>query len=188
MTPGSVNIGNMVYTKQAQISELSHDDLKRMHGLLLHAYAVTEIEIWGENYVRMSLEEFTSLVEKGEIILAEIDGEIVGSINVYPLRKDTFVFGLLSADFSKKGLGIGRALIAAAEKHAKDKGAKTMALEILKPRDFEVPVKNVLRDWYERLGYVFTEAMLFEERKPDKVEKAKLLKVPSVFDCYEKPL
>lgn len=183
----SVNTG-VVHTKPARKEELSDKDIKRLHGLLLYAYEVTEIEIWGENYVRMSLEEFTSLVEQGEIILAQIDNEIVGSIHVYPLSEDTFAFGLLSADFNKKGLGIGRALIASAEEHARSKGAQKMALEILKPRDFEVPVKNVLRDWYERLGYIFVEAMLFEERKPDKVDKAKLLKVPSVFDCYEKLL
>jgi len=171
----------MVSTEQACITELSELDLQRMHGILQHAYAVTEVEIWGENYSRMSLEEFISLVKKGEIILAKINNETVGSIHVYPLSKDVYAFGLLSADFTKKGLGIGRSLISAAEEFAKNN-------EILKPRDFEVPVKLILHDWYERLGYTYITSMLFEERKPNKTEKAKQLKVPSVFDCYEKSL
>jgi len=178
----------MLKTKRADLSKLRDDDVRRLYDLMLHAYAVTEIEIWGENYSRMSESEFQSIIERGELILAELDGEIVGSIHVYPLTENTYAFGLLSADFDKKGLGIGRALISAAESEAKEMGAEKMSLEILRPRDFDVPLKTVLRDWYIRLGYAFTETLLFEERKPDKAEKAKRLKVPTVFDCYEKAL
>lgn len=178
----------MVKTELANIRTLSVADIERMHALLIYAYAITEVEIWGENYVRMNLQEFVELIQKKEIILARLEEEIVGSIHVYPLSTESYAFGLLSADFNKKGRGIGRALINAAEKQAKEMGAKKMELEILKPQDFEVSVKVALHDWYSRLGYRFKEAKLFEDRKPDKAEKALKLKVPSVFDCYEKDL
>ena len=117
----------MLKTKLADPSKLNPEDVLRLYKLMLHAYAVTEVEIWGENYSRMSENEFKSIIERGELILAELDGEVVGSIHVYPLTENTFAFGLLSADFDKKGLGIGRALISAAESHAKEMGAAKMS-------------------------------------------------------------
>lgn len=178
----------MIEIKVAGISQLNALKLERIFSLLRDAYAITEREIWGENYLRMPFETFSSLVEKGEFLYAELDGTIVGSIHHYRVNENTFAFGSLSADFSKKGLGIGRKLIVAAETSAKQQGATKMTLEILRPSGFEIPFKNVLREWYMRQGYTFVSTASFLERKSDQTDKAKLLKVPAVFDCYEKLL
>lgn len=178
----------MIKLESAIIDRMTQPEIIRTHEILCHAYAVTEIEIWGENYLRISLEEFIELIRKGEVILARIDNKIVGSIHTFKLGADAFSFGLLSVDFAQKGKGIGRKLILEAEKRAIDSGATFMELEILKPRDTEVPIKKVLHDWYLRLGYVYTETFSFIERKPDKHEKAKKLIAPAVFDCYRKRL
>ena len=179
----------MVTTEIAQIRELSEADIDRLYDIMRHAYAVTEVEIWGENYTRMPKEEFIALIEQNQIIAARLNGKLVGSIHTYPLGEAVWAFGLFSADFAYKGKGIGRALITAAEEYARHEGkANCMELEILKPRDFEVPVKIALKEWYERLGYVFTHTISFELRKPTKAEKAKNFLVPCVFDCYTKGL
>jgi hypothetical protein len=63
-----------------------------------------------------------------------------------------------------------------------------MSIEILRPAAFELPFKTVLADWYSRLGYRKVATMTFLELRSEKVEKAKMLKVPAVFDVYEKSL
>lgn len=178
----------MIKIEPAIIDNLSEDEIVCMHEILRHAYAVTEIDIWGENYVRINWNEFVDLIRKDEIILARMKNEIVGSIHTFKISDNSFSFGLLSVDFTKKGNGIGRLLIAAAEKRAIDSGATIMELEILKPKDTEISIKKVLHDWYLRLGYIYTDTFSFIERKPDKIEKAKKLITPSVFDCYKKKL
>ncbi|MCF6228505.1 MAG: GNAT family N-acetyltransferase [Planctomycetes bacterium] len=86
-------------------------------------------------------------------------------------------------DFTKRG--IGSVLVKHAEQEAKDAGAKYMEIEILRPRDIEVPGKIVLQKWYEAMGYEYVYSENFADRKPI---KAKRLIRPSNFDCYRKAL
>lgn len=158
------------------------------YNILIHAYKVTEREIWGENYVRIEVDEYKELIENEIVFTAKLDSEVVGTILLLNHGNQTFSFGLLAADFSKKGMGIGRKLIEAAENEAIRQGANKMILEILKPENQFVAVKQQLADWYERLGYKHFKTASFIDLKPDKGEKAKLLITPSVFDCYEKKL
>lgn len=167
---------------------LSSTDINRLYEILIHAYAETEQSVWGENYIRIPKDEFISLISRGEVFYAELNGNVVGSIYVYRKDESTFSFGLLSADFSLKGKGIGKALVDYAEAHAFDQGAKYMDLEILRPIAEEVPFKGVLKQWYTKLGYVYTLSGTFVELKPDKAFKAKGLIQPCTFDCYQKVL
>lgn len=178
----------MITIELANTHLLSIDDLNRTHALLVHAYAITEKEMWGDNYSRLSLEEFKVLIAANEVYLARLEKEIVGSIHVSRLDDESFGFGLLSADFERKGLGIGRKLIEKVEKHAVSKNAKFMKIEILRPSNVDLPQKIQLDEWYRRQGYIFLNSMSFEERKPTKAEKALALITPSQFDCYEKVL
>lgn len=155
---------------------------------MIHGYQVTEVEIWGENYLRMSQEEFYEVIQSGELIGAWVDHVPVGSIHTYKLREDAFAFGLFSVDFDFKGQNIGRRLITQAEQKAKSEGASFMELEILRLKNKELPEKQHLKEWYERLGYQHIETLDFVQRKPDKAEKVKNFIAPSVFDCYRKRL
>ena len=177
-----------LHIEKANPLVLSGPDIDRIYRLVIDAYAATEAEIWGENYVRMPLPEYLELLHKGEILIARLENNIVGTIWVHRLNETHFGFGLLAAGFTQRGNGIGRELIIAAEKVAQSAGARRMVLEILRPRDFEVPFKTVLADWYMRLGYRFVKTMTFLELRSEKVEKAKLLKVPAMFDVYKKAL
>ena len=178
----------MIEVAFADIETLSDDDISVAFDIMRHAYRVTEAEIWGDTYSRIGRDVFVSFINREEIILARIDGKIVGSIYTYKLRENVFSFGLLSADFDKKGLGIGRKLIEAAESHALKSGAEYMEIEILRAKDFDIPSKVRLHKWYLRQDYVFLESVEFIARKPKESKKATRLLVPSVFDCYRKPL
>lgn len=149
------------------------------------AYARTEIEIWGENYLRMPQSEYDSIIDDGKIMAAVLEGKIVGSIYSYNLDQETSTFSLLAVHRDFGGRGIGRKLIEVVEEKARLTGAKYMNIEILRPRDFNVPLKDRLRTWYEGMDYVYTHDQNFQDRRPD---RAKYLKVPSVFDCYQKKI
>lgn len=178
----------MIKIELASLDGLTNAELTHTHSLLVHAYAVTEKEIWGDNYSRLVLDEFKELIKANEVYIARLDDEIVGSIHVSRLDDESFNFGLLSVDFAKKGLGIGRKLIKTVENHAKEQNAKFMKIEILRPSSVDLPQKKILDEWYRRQGYIFIDSMSFVDRKPDKAEKALNLITPSQFDCYEKPL
>ena len=49
--------------QRTSLNTLSQSDLKQQYELLIHAYAETEKEIWGDNYVRVSLEEYKQDIE-----------------------------------------------------------------------------------------------------------------------------
>lgn len=165
--------------------QFSKEERFELFEMMRDAYARTEIEIWGENYVRMPKHEYESLIDEGRIIGAMLDGKVVGSIHSRKIDAETSTFGLLGVHKEFGGLGIGTALIDAVEDRAKNEGSKYMNLEILRPRDFDVPIKDRLKKWYKGMNYVFTHHENFQDRRPD---RAMDLKVPSVFDCYRKEL
>ena len=57
----------MIKIKHIEKNKLSKKTLDRMYSILIDAYARTEIDVWGENYIRISKEEFIQLVLRGEI-------------------------------------------------------------------------------------------------------------------------
>jgi GNAT superfamily N-acetyltransferase len=169
-------------------TEDSKNDIQRFYDIMIHGYAVTEVEIWGVEYKRMFSDEFEAIISKGELLGAWIDGVPVGSIHVYGLTDNTCAFGLFSVDFDFKGKNIGRKLIVAAEEQARKNGADFMELEILRLKNKELEVKQRLNDWYVRLGYELISTTDFVNRKPDKAEKVKNFIAPSVFDFFRKSL
>lgn len=166
----------------------SQENIDQFYAIMLKAYAITEARIWGENYQRMSRQDFSAVIEKGELIGAWIDGQPVGSIHTYRISENTFAFGLFSVDFHFKGLGIGRKLIQEAENKAREEGAHFMELEILRPENETLKFKTILHDWYQRLGYELIETVSFIDRKPSKKEYVDRFIQPCVFDCYRKKL
>jgi len=75
--------------------------------------------------------------------------------------------GLVTADPQAWGAGIGRRLMHAAEDLGRSRGATTLQLTLLVPRDSVHPAKERLRQWYARLGYRITGSTPFEECMPE---------------------
>ncbi|MFT5859694.1 MAG: GNAT superfamily N-acetyltransferase [Flavobacteriaceae bacterium] len=164
---------------------LTYEDHHRLFEIMRIAYASTEVEIWGENYTRISEEEYIKLIVSGQITVAYYGDDIAGCNWVYKRNDTSHGYGLLAThmDFTKKG--IGKALVENAELTAKNAGASFMDIEILRPRGIDVPSKIILQKWYESMGYEYVYSEDFALRKPD---KAKRLVAPSDFDCYRKTL
>lgn len=175
----------MVTTQHIQTNFLSQDGFEQLYQIVIDAYARTEREVWGENYVRVSRAQFQQHIADGEIIAAFIDNEIVGGVRVFELEDHVWSFSLLGASTSVKGKGVGRQLINAVEKHALANFAKTIRIEVLRAQDIPVASKVILHQWYERLGYRFVKSVDVFEVYDDAKKWAKLVN-PSIFDCYQK--
>ena len=149
------------------------------------AFARTQAEMWGENYLRMPQSEFEKLIDEGIIFGALMDEKIVGCVYMRRVDAETATFGLLATHRDFEGKGIGRTMIAFIEQTARLSGSKYMTMDILRPRDFKSPSKDRLRSWYEAMGYRFTHSHHYGEIRP---ERAKELIRTSVFDFYRKDI
>jgi len=88
------------------------------------------------------------LFAKGEFLLLEAEGELIGCVYLEP-RGDRSYLGLLAIDPQRRNAGLGSQLMAAAEEHSWKAGRHTMELTVVNLR------KDLLR-FYSRLGYVET--------------------------------
>ena len=64
--------------KQKGLSPLEFNTL---YNIIVKAYADTESEMWGENYVRVSEIFFKEFIEKEEVLVAFLDNEVVAETN-----------------------------------------------------------------------------------------------------------
>lgn len=82
----------------------------------------------------------------------EVDGGLVGSVWMEPLGEGVWYLGLLCVSPAAQTKQLGRALLAASEAAAKERGATRMRISVMNVRD-------TLMQWYERRGYVQTGEM-----------------------------
>ena len=173
----------MIKITTALEAEISREQFDRLYEITVTAYRETEKEMWGENYVRISGNEYRELFDQNRILIALIGDEVVGGVFHKMIAANTYSFGLLAADFSRSGQGIGRALVERVEEEALRNGCEQIRIEILRPKGMDVPSKTIIAEWYERMGYKYTHSEDFAVVQP---EKGKRLLVPSDFDYYVK--
>jgi predicted N-acetyltransferase YhbS len=113
-----------------------------------------------------------TMLEKGDFLLAEDGGGLVGCVYV-ELRGERAYFGLLAVDPARQHRGLGRRLIDETENHARAAGCHAMDLRIVNLRE-ELP------PYYRRLGYVETGTAPF----PEEIR----FKLPCHFILMSKPL
>lgn len=155
-------------------------------GLVNRAYDVGEAGLWREpTEGRTDEPEIAEAIRAGQMLVATVEDRIVGCARTRALDATTSDVGLISADPASWGGGIGRALIDAAEDLARSRGAVTMQLELLVPRQGTHAGKERLREWYTRLGYSVVRTVPFEEYVP---HAAPWLVAPGDVLVFNKPL
>ena len=127
--------------------------VERIASLVNTVYETSEAGLWIGGARRTNERELAGLIRRGQIATARSDGVIIGSVQVQQVDAVTGLFGMLVADPERRGEGIGRELVAFAERWARDRGLTVMQLELLVPRTWSHPSKEFLRQWYERIGY-----------------------------------
>jgi GNAT superfamily N-acetyltransferase len=150
-------------------SDLQTDHVNRLSDLINEVYDDAESGIWKRKGTRTNPAEVEALLRAQALILAEIDGVLVGSVNVNLMSGGVAEFGMLVADRKYRGEGIGSALVKHAERWAGENACHTMRLEILTPRNWTHPSKEFLRQWYSRIGYAPQTAEPFESMHPELV-------------------
>lgn len=84
------------------------------------------------------------------VLLADGDGAPAGCVQVTDLRGGGSYLGLLSVRPDLQAGGLGRRLVEAAERHARDRfGARRMEMTVIRQR-------GELIRWYQRRGYRLT--------------------------------
>lgn len=159
--------------------------MQRVTELTNEVYAVAEEGLWTEGATRTTVDEVAELTRGGEIAVARLGDEVVGSVRIQRLDEYTGEFGMLVADPAHRRIGIGRELIQFAEGKCRAEGASTMQLELLVPRNWTHPVKVFLDAWYTRLGYSVARTGTIDEAYP---ALAPLLATPCDFVIYSKEL
>jgi GNAT superfamily N-acetyltransferase len=148
-------------------------------------YAKAEQGLWLEGTPRTNLVELAGLIAAGEIAVAGQNGQIAGSIRIHDVSPDVAEFGLLVAAPQYRSIGVGRALVDFAERSARERGMRAMQLELLVPRAWRHPSKEVLSAWYGRRGYRLVDTRSVYDAYP---HLAPLLATPCDLVVYEKPL
>lgn len=150
-------------------SDLERDTIERLSDLINEVYDDAESGMWKRKGTRTDPADVERLLRARALILAEIDGVLVGSLNVNLLGDGVSEFGMLVADRNFRGLGIGSALVEHAETWARQHACHTMRLELLTPRHGTLPSKEFLRRWYSRLGYTPQTTEPLESKYPELV-------------------
>jgi GNAT superfamily N-acetyltransferase len=158
---------------------------EQLADLVNDVYADAERGLWQDGAKRTTPEEMASLIATGEIVVARIDGMIVGSMRLHDVADDTSEFGILVAHPERRSLGIGRALIDHAEAESRRRGLRAIQLELLVPRHRTHPTKEFLKAWYDRRGYRLASTGTMDSAYP---HLAPLLATPCDLQLRVKPL
>jgi GNAT superfamily N-acetyltransferase len=175
----------MVTTRFPTQADFAASKIKQLADLINEVYDDAESGMWKRPGMRTNPDEVERLLSNHALILAEIDGVPVGSVNVNLMDDRIGEFGMLVADLNQRGKGIGSALVARAENWARDMACHTMRLELLTPRHWTLPSKEFLKKWYSRIGYMPQATEPFEILHPELVP---LLATECDFTVWHKSL
>jgi GNAT superfamily N-acetyltransferase len=153
--------------------------------LVNDVYDIAEAGLWVDGATRTTVDEMGQMIAGEEIAVARVDGEVVGCVRIQHLDDGIGEFGMLVTHPAQRGNGVGRKLVDFAEEVAQHRGSTIMQLELLQPRGWTHPEKEVLDAWYTRLGYRPVRTGRIEESYP---HLSPLLAGPSDFVIYHKRL
>jgi N-acetylglutamate synthase-like GNAT family acetyltransferase len=142
------------------IARTTDGDPAPLAELINAAYAIAEGGFWVDGTRRTNPVQVAEILAQDGFLRAELDGRLVGCARVRRLDATTAELGLVAVAPDGWGQGVGTALVAAAEDHARGLGAATIELKVLAATDPSHPEKRT--GWYERLGFRYERSEPFE--------------------------
>ncbi|XXG99380.1 hypothetical protein Hte_005717 [Hypoxylon texense] len=165
------------------------------------AYGEAEAGIFKPGYVRTTAQGVAETLKAGELVVASVSPEPpgpgpvpVGCISIKRLGAARAELGMFAVGAARRGTGLGRDLIAFAERWCRDAlgggpgAAAAVAvaqLDLLVPTHMEHAFKVRLGAWYGRLGYTMVGSRDFALDYP---HLAPLLAGPTEYRVFEKTL
>ena len=102
------------------------DTMQTLTDLVNEVYATAEQGLWLPGATRTDVDEMTGLARAGEIVVARLGADIVGSIRVRRLDAYTAETGMLVAHPGHRHLAVGRQLRQYVTAMLRDEGMKTL--------------------------------------------------------------
>jgi N-acetylglutamate synthase-like GNAT family acetyltransferase len=118
------------------------DDVRAIVDLVNRAYLVERFFVQGD---RTDAAEVEDLMRRGRFLVAERAGALVACVHI-ETAGEIGRFGMLSVDPPGQGAGLGRLMVAAAERVCRDAGCREVEIEV-------VDLRTELFPFYRRLGY-----------------------------------
>jgi ribosomal protein S18 acetylase RimI-like enzyme len=137
-------------TTAARVAAL--EEAPALAALINAAFEVERFFVEGD---RTSAAEVGALMAKGAFLVAEAEGALSACVYVETRGRRGY-FGLLAVDPRRRGSGLGRALVAAAEDHLRVRGCEAADIHV-------VNLRTELPPFYRRLGYAETGTVPFPE-------------------------
>jgi GNAT superfamily N-acetyltransferase len=153
--------------------------------LINDVYATAERGLWRDDATRTTAPELAELIRGRQIAVATRDGRIAGAVHIHDVGDDATELGMLVAAPDQRGTGVGRALIDFAERSGRERGRRAMQLELLVPRTWSHPSKELLKAWYGRRGYRIVRIGSIDDAHP---HLAPMLATACDLEVHEKPL
>jgi GNAT superfamily N-acetyltransferase len=135
--------------------------------LVNDVYAVAEKGLWADGAKRTCAADVADFTRAGQIAVAARGAGLVGCVRIQQLDDNVSEFGMLAVDPGHRNAGVGRELVRFAEQRSRDMGCVTMQLELLVPRGWKHPSKEIVAQWYARMGYRVASTGSFGEHYPD---------------------
>jgi GNAT superfamily N-acetyltransferase len=147
-------------------------------------YADAERGMWQPGVPRTTAVDVSHAIAAGEIVIARVDGRVVGVVRTR-VSDGVGWRGMLAVHDDVRGTGVGRLLVDATERMAREAGADAMQVEILSPADDGNAYKREHARRSQRLGYRHVRDTDLRELD---AELAALLAVPCVLRVYRRDL
>jgi N-acetylglutamate synthase-like GNAT family acetyltransferase len=128
--------------KKTFIRQAHEDDAAALVRLINAAFQVERFFLGSD---RLNLAEVRSRMKRGEFLLLEDAGGLVGCVYA-ELRGERGYIGLLSVEPERQKSGLGRVLMDAAEQYFREKNCRIAELRI-------VNLRTELPPYYRHLGY-----------------------------------
>lgn len=141
-----------------QLRFATADDIPTIVAIVNRAFQVESFFLMHE---RTNVENVTEMFQKGEYLLAELDGQTAGCV-YFEKRGERAYFGMLSVEPDRKGSGLGKFLIDAVENHAREEGCVAMDITV-------VNLRTELPPFYRRFGYEISGELPPPERMRSRI-------------------
>lgn len=157
------------------------EKVEYLTNLVNDVYDASSGDLWIDKRDRTTVKDMQQFIQNGEIAVATYMEKIVGCVRIYKINEKIAEFGMLAVHPESQGQGVGRKLIRFAEEKCRAEHFQTMQLKLFLPIHGTHPQKEILNDWYTRLGYqpVGVEAI---DPQP------KNLAIPCQFIIFQKAL
>ena len=175
------------------MEELTHVDIRHSYPsdednlmkMVNEVYEQCEGHLWIPNRKRLTKERFTAHHDNRELFVAEMRGsEVVGCVTMSNSGDDGKELGMLVVKPHCRRLGVGRMLVDHVIKAAREADCNYVKVELLYPTHQPDPWKQILRRWYENMGFQFVkneDLTLYFADAADVVQEV-------TFSIFEKPL